>query len=97
MSLTASFYLLDTTRLEELRLNAEVTVKNRLFNKKVIDNYWNYLTTNATELSGFDGPGYIYGNLLVYFEEEKNIDLTTNEYDSLIKDLINKRGSAHFL
>ncbi len=97
MSLIASFYLVAATRLEGLVHNAEVTVEKRLFSKSVTDNYWAYLENNATALRRFDGPGYIYGNLLVYFEEEKGIDLTTNEYDAIAKELIDKRGSAHFL
>lgn len=95
--MTTSFYLIATTKLEELLVNAEITVKKSLFGKKVTDNYWNYLAGNAAELPNFDGPGYIYGNLLVYLEEQKNIDLTTNEYGLIAKELIEKRGNAHFL
>jgi hypothetical protein len=96
MSALASFYLLDTSKLDELKQNAEVIVKKSLFSKKVTDNYWDYLANNATELRRFDGSGYIYGNLLVYLEE-KNIDLMNNEYDEIVKHLIDKRGSSHFL
>jgi hypothetical protein len=96
VSAIASFYLLDTSKLDELRQNAEIIVKKSLFSKKVIDNYWAYLSDNAKDLKNFNGSGYLYGNILVYLQEEKNIDLTQNEYDSIIKELIDKRGSSHF-
>jgi len=97
MSAIASFYLVDTSKFDELRQNAEIIVKKNLFSKKVIDTYWDYLANNATELKGFDGSGYIYGNLLVYLEEQKNISLTNSEFDEIAKDLSDKRGSSHFL
>lgn len=97
MSAIASFYSLDTSKLDELRMNAEIIMKKSLFSKKVTDNYWDYLSNNAKELKGFDGSGYIYGNLLVYLQEEKSIDLTQNEYDDIAKELIDKRGNSHFL
>ena len=97
MSAVASYYLIDTSQLNELRQNAKIIVKKSLVSKKVIDSYWDYLAYNATALRRFDGSGYIYGNLFVYLEEQKNIDLTRNEYDEIATDLINKRGNAHFL
>ncbi|WP_152270727.1 hypothetical protein [Agriterribacter humi] len=97
MSATASFYLLDTSKLDDLKNNAEIIVKKSLFNKKVIDNYWDYLANNATELKSLNGSGYVYANLLVYLQEEKNIDLLTNQYDDISKELVDKRGSSHFL
>ncbi|QEC67565.1 hypothetical protein FRZ67_09775 [Panacibacter ginsenosidivorans] len=97
MSAIASFYLLDTSKLDELKKSAEIIVKKSLFSKKVTDNYRDYLSNNAKELKGFDGSGYVYANLLVYLQEEKNIDLTQNEYDDIAKELIDKRGTSHFL
>jgi hypothetical protein len=97
MSAIASFYLLDTSKLDELIQHAEVIVRKTFFRKKVIDNYWDYLTNNTSELGDFDASGYIYSNLFVYLQEEKNIDLLTNEYDNMEKELDDKRGCAHFL
>ncbi|MFN4314800.1 MAG: hypothetical protein ACK4E0_10935 [Chitinophagaceae bacterium] len=97
MSAIASFYLLDTSKLDDLKQNAEVSIKKGLFSKKVTDNYWDYLASNATELKRFDGSGYVYANLLVFLQEEKNIDLLTNQYDDIAKELVAKRGSSHFL
>ena len=96
MSAIASFYLLDKSKLEELKQHAQLVVKKTLFSRKVTDRYGDFLAANTTELKSFDGPGYIFGNLLVYLEQEKNIDITENEYDLDAQDLIDKRGSSHF-
>jgi hypothetical protein len=90
MSAVASFYLLDIFKLDELNRNAEVVVRKTLFSKKITDHYGDFLANNATELPGFDGSGYIYGNLLVFLEEEKSIDLTQNEHDDMPKTLLTK-------
>ena len=97
MSAIASFYLIDTSKLDDLKHHAEIIVKKGLFSKKVTDNYWAYLANNATELKSLDGSGYVYANLLVFLQEEKNIDLLTNKYDETSKELVDKRGSSHFL
>jgi hypothetical protein len=97
MSAIASFYILDTTKLDDLSKNAEIIVKKGFFSKKVTDNYWEYLANNATELKSLDGSGYVYANLLVYLQEEKNIDLLTNQYENIAKELVDKRGNSHFL
>jgi hypothetical protein len=97
MSAIASFYLIDTSKLEELRQNAGIVVKKTLFSKKVTDNYWDFLANNATELNSLDGSGYVYANLFVLLQEQKNIDLTQNEFDEIAKELIDKRGSSHFI
>lgn len=95
MSAIACFYLLDTSNLPELRLNAEVIVKKGLFRKKVTDNYWDFLANNATALKSLDGSGYVYANLLIYLKEEKGIDLLTSQYNELEEELLGKRESSH--
>ena len=97
MSAIASFYLIDTSKLDELQRNAEVIVKKSLFSKKVTDTYWDFLANNSTELKSLDGSGYVYANLFVFLQEQKNIDLTQNEFDDITKGLIEKRGSSHFI
>lgn len=97
MSAIASFYLIETSKLDDLKLNAEVTIKKGLFTKKVIDNYFDYLANNAIRLKCLDGSGYIYANLLIYLQEERNIDLLTNQYDEVAEDLVQKRGSSQFI
>lgn len=71
MSAIASFYLLDTSKLDDLKQNAEVSIKKGLFSKKMTDSYWDYLASNATEQKRFDGSGYVYANLLAFLQEEK--------------------------
>ena len=97
MSAVASFYLLHSSKLDGLKQSAVINVKKSLFSKKIIDNYWDYLTNNATKLTSLDGSGYIYANLLIFLQEEKNIDLLTNQYEDTAKQLVDKRGSSHFL
>ena len=97
MSAVASFYILDASKLDDLKLNAEIIIKKGLFSRKVIDNYWNYLSSNSIKLKSLDDSGYIFANLLVYLQEEKDIDLLTNEYDKIAKELVDKRGNSHFL
>lgn len=97
MSAIASFYLLDISRLDGLRQNAEIIVKKGLFGKKITDKYWDYLENNATVLKGFDGSGYVFANLLIYLKEEKEIDLLTSQFNELEDELVEKRGSSHIL
>ena len=97
MAAIASFYLIDASRLNDLKQNAEIIVKKSLFSKKVTDNYWDYLASNAKELKSFDGSGYVYSNLFIFLQDERNIDLLANEYDSISAELIDKRGCSHFL
>lgn len=97
MSAIASFYLIDTSRLNDLKQNAEIIVEKSLFGKKVTDNYWDYLASNAKKLKSFDGSGYVYANLFIFLQDERNIEVLANEYDSTSTELIDKRGSSHFL
>ena len=97
MSAIANFFLIDNSKLEDLKQNAEIIVKKSFLSKKVTDNYWDFLANNAIQLRSFNGSGYIYGNLLVYLQEDKGIDLLQNEYDDITKELIEKRGSSHFI
>jgi hypothetical protein len=97
MSAIASFYLFDTDKLDALVQNAEIIEKKILFSKKVTDNFWDYLAGNATELPDLDGSGYIYGNLFVYLEEEKNIDLLSGPYEHIVNTISEKRNSTIFI
>lgn len=97
MSAIASFYLIDTSKLQELLQNAEVITRKTLFSKKITDKYWDFLANNATELKSLDGSGYLYGNLFVFLDEQKKIDLTNNEFDNIATELTDKRGSSHLI
>jgi hypothetical protein len=92
MSAIADFRLLDTVKLNELRDNAEIKVEQKLFEKKTIDHYWNYLNSNSKQLKDFEYSGYIFADLLVFLEENKGIDLLNGRYKD-IADHISERRS----
>ncbi|OWP65166.1 hypothetical protein CDA63_02085 [Hymenobacter amundsenii] len=97
MSASSLFYLVDVSKLDGLKRSAEITVKKAFFSKNVVDIYYDFLENNAEGLEGFNGSGYVYGNLLVFLQEEKNINLLENKYDITAKYLVDKRRSSHFL
>lgn len=100
MSLLASFYLIDRSRLEDLVSNSLVQVKKSLFTKKVIDNYPDYLKANATELNNFQYKDFnsgVFLNVISYLEELHNINLTDPEYQTIANELSKNRGLSIFL
>jgi hypothetical protein len=97
MSAIASFYLVDSSRLGELQQNAEIIVRKTLFSKKVTDNFPVFLSANATELKGLDGGGYVYGNLFVFLDEQKDIDLLSSGLEEVANNLADMRGTACFI
>jgi hypothetical protein len=94
MSAIASFYLLDSSKLNKLNEKAQVTDPTSIISTGLTDNFYDYLAGNATELKGFEGSGYIYASLLVYLEDVKNIPLMSNEYDEISKELAEKRDCS---
>jgi hypothetical protein len=96
MSAIATFYLLPVTKLDELSKQAKITVKKTFLSKVVTDTYWAFLTNNSLSWQDYDGPGYLAMNA-IFFLEEKNIDLTADEYLYLVDDLIDKRQSSHYI
>lgn len=97
MSAIASFYLINKSKLAELLKNAEATTQKTLFGKKIIDNYYAFLKKNSTELPGFYGNGYVYGNVLPYLEDVKEIRLSDTEYNELFQELSEKRECSHLI
>lgn len=100
MSLLASFYLIDRSRLEDLVSNSLVQVKKSLFTKKVIDNYPDYLKANATELNNFQYKDFnsgVFLNVISYLEELHNINLTDPEYQTIANELSKNRELSIFL
>lgn len=100
MSLLASFYLIDRSRLEDLVSNSLVQVKKSLFTKKVIDNYPDYLKANTTELNNFQYKDFnsgVFLNVISYLEELHNINLTDPEYQPIANELTKNRGISIFL
>lgn len=94
MSSIASFYLIETSKLNALKQNADIIIKKTLFSKKIVDNYWNFLDKNAIHINDFDGSGYIYGNVLIFLEEQINDDFLKNEYDDIANYISTKREAS---
>lgn len=97
MSAIADFRLIETSKLNELRDNAEIRIEKKLFSKKVIDNYWDYLYANSKKLKDFDWSGYIFANLLVFLEEKKGIDLLKGKFDDIANVIVEKRQNSTFI
>ena len=97
MSVIADFRLIETSKLNDLRENAEIKIEKKLFSKKVLDKYWDYLDSNSKKLEDFEGSGYIFGNLLVFLDEKKGIDLLKSDYDEIANSIVEKRQSSVFI
>jgi len=90
MSAIADFRLIETSKLSALRDNAEIKIEKKLFSKKTIDNYWNYLNANSKKLRDFEYSGYIFANLLSFLET-KGIDLLKSKYDDIADGIVERR------
>jgi hypothetical protein len=97
MSAIADFRLIETSRLNDLRDNAEIKVEKKLFSKKVIDNYLDYLNANSKKLKDFDWSGYIFADLLIFLEEKKGIDLLKGKYDDIANQIAERRQNSTFI
>lgn len=94
MSAVADFRLIDTSKLIELRDHAEIKIEKKLFSKKTIDNYWDYLNSNSKELKTFEYSGYIFADLLIFLVENKGIDLLKSKYDDLANSIAERRQNS---
>lgn len=94
MSAIADFRLVETSKLNELRDNAEIKIEKKLFSKKTIDNYWEYLNSNSKKLKDFGYSGYIFANLLIFLAENKGIDLLKSEYDDIANSIVERRQNS---
>lgn len=94
MSAIADFRLIETSKLNELRDKAEIRIEQKLFSKKVMDDYWNYLDTNARKLKEFPYSGYIFANLLIFLAENKGIDLLKGKHDAIANVIVEKRQNS---
>lgn len=97
MSAIADFRLVQISKLNELLSNAEIKIERKLFSKKVIDNYWNYLDSNSKKLADFNESGYIFANLLIFLEERRGIDLLKGKYDHIANSIVEKRQNSTFI
>lgn len=95
MSAIAEFRIIETNKLDELKEKSEVkTVKKGLFKKETIDEFWTFLDSNSEKQSDFDWTGYVFGNLLVFLQENKEINILDSEHDSIANWISEKRGMA---
>ena len=94
MSAIADFRLIETSKLNELRDNAEIKIEKKLFSKKTIDNYWDYLNSNSKKLKDFGYSGYIFANLLIFLAENKGIDLLQSKYDDIANSIVQRRQNS---
>jgi hypothetical protein len=94
MSAIADFRLIETSKLNELRDNAEIKVEKKLFSKKTIDNYWDYLNSNSKKLKDFGYSGYIFADLLIFLAESKGIDLLKSKYDDIANSIAERRQNS---
>jgi hypothetical protein len=97
MSAIADFRLIETSKLNDLRDNAEIKIEKKLFSKKIIDNYWDYLDANSKKLKNFEWSGYIFANLLIFLEEKKGIDLLKGKDDDIANVIVERRQNSTFI
>lgn len=84
MSAIADFRIIDIDKLEALKEASE----------KLIEDYWNFLDNNSIKLEKFNWSGYIFADLLIFLQEEKQIDLFTSEFDSMSNWISEKRNTS---
>jgi hypothetical protein len=94
MSAIADFRLIETSKLNDLRDNAEIKIENKIFGKKTIDTYWDYLNSNSKKLKDFGYSGYIFADLLIFLVENKGIDLLKSKYDDIANSIVEKRQNS---
>lgn len=75
MSAIADFRIIQTDKLDGLKESAEIIIKKGFFKKTVTDNYWSFLENNSSKLKDFERSGYLFTNLLLFLQENKEIDL----------------------
>ncbi|PZR28135.1 MAG: hypothetical protein DI538_25130 [Azospira oryzae] len=97
MAAIAAFRRIEVSKLEALRSVAEIKVEKKLFSKKVIDNYWNFLDNNSKRLKDFNGSGYVFADLFIFLDEHKGIHLLKGEHENISNEISKKRGNATFL
>jgi hypothetical protein len=97
MSAIADFRIIETSKLNQLRDNAEVKIEKKLFSKKVVDNYWDFLDTHTTKLKDFAWSGYVFNNLFVFLDEKKGVNLLDSQYGDIANDILEKRQTATFI
>lgn len=94
MSAIADFRIIGTSKLNDLRDNAELKFEKKFFGKKVIDRYWDYLESNTKKLKDFDFSGYVFADLFIFLQEKKGIDLLTGKHEDIANAVSEKRQNS---
>lgn len=97
MSAIADFRIIETAKLDELLKAAEVKIEKKLFSKKVINKYGEYLDSTSRELIGFPWSGYIFADLMIFLQEKKGIDLLNSEYRTIADSVTERQRNATFI
>lgn len=92
MSAIALFIKIPVSAIAGLREAA--VVKKRILGPPR-DTYWQYLREHGTDAANFRWNGYAFNPLLVYLEEERQIDLGKSAYDELAGFLTKARRCSH--
>lgn len=94
MSAIADFRIIETSKLNDLKANAEIKIQKGFLSKKTIDTYWDYLNLNSKKLKDFPYSGYVFAELLIFLVESKGIDLLKSEHDDVVNSIVNKRQNS---
>jgi hypothetical protein len=94
MSGIAYFTKLPKAALGGLRQAAVTQVSGSV---GTFDSYAEYLNRYGQSVSEYQGAGIVFATLLIYLQQEKNIDLMKSDYDELARALTKTRQSAHFI
>ena len=95
MSIVASFYLIEKSKLSLLKANSHVEVKKGLFTRKIIDNYYSFLKANSVELPSLDYNGYngsVFLNVLDYLQDKHEVKLIDKAFDEFSNEIGKNRS-----
>jgi len=104
MSSIVSFFTLSASKLEQLMIASKITIiethSGILFFKKTteerIDNFGNYLESNATSLKVYDYSGYSFLTLQDILEE-RGLDFYNSEISDASAIFRENRGDSSFI
>lgn len=100
MSFIASFYLIEKSKLDLLVVNSKIEIKKRIFSKKIIDNYLDFLNSNSIELEGLNYKEYndgVFLDVLYYLEDKHGIKFMNDELEMYSQVISTNRVSDIYL
>jgi hypothetical protein len=86
MSAIADFVLIQKSKLPGLKQAAAF-----------IDGYWDFIQANSTPLKDYNWSGYVMLELIIFLQEQKEINLMENEYQELMETLSAQRENSTYL